>query len=329
LASSFPVLRILGGLLFILAGLAYYLGITIAFSAAVVFIAAGAAVVLLALLGHRARGGDIAIFIIGLLVLGFFLTPGIGAGTQASSLVSHSEPKTALSAKQIDLLATTDVGSINVFYATNSDLAYQVNFTRTPFPFGFFTGLPSTSLTNQTAGSTFTLNATAHSYAISIAIGTGYLLNVTATSGTGSVSIRGLSSQRLGSVTLQSGTGSIDGNLTSLSIGGISLQAGTGSVDLNSNYLAADGPKVPITLKTGTGSISVDMRLLNGTAASIDASSPLGGVSHNLQGFSVSSLSSRSSLQASAGDVNTAAASFVVQASTGTGSISVDARFLG
>jgi len=87
LATRFPVLRVLGGILFVLAGAAYYFGITVAFSAPLVFIVAGAAVVLLALIGHRARGGDVAIFVIGLLVLGFFITPGIGLGSSSSQLV--------------------------------------------------------------------------------------------------------------------------------------------------------------------------------------------------------------------------------------------------
>jgi len=214
-------------------------------------------------------------------------------------------------------------------YSSRSDLAYQVNFTRSSFPFRLFAGLPSTSLSNETQGGIFTLNATARLYDISIAIGTGYILNITANSGTGSVDVKGLSSERLGTVSLQTGTGSISGNLTSLSVGGISLHAGTGSVSLHSSYLAPNGPRVPITLKAGTGSVDLDVKLANGTAVSIDASAPLGGVSHSLQGFTVSPQSSRSNLQATAGDVNTAAKSFVVEASAGTGSVAIDAQFLG
>jgi hypothetical protein len=327
LATRVPILRILSGLFFVLAGLAYYLGITIASSAALIFIAAGVAVVLLALFGHRARASDVAVFVVSLLVLGAFLTPGVGTGTSSPTL-SHTVPKTALSTQHVDLVTSTDVGSVKVFYSTRSDLAYQVNFTRSSFPFGFFAGSPSTSLSNETRGGAFVLNATAHQYDISIAIGTGYVLNVTANTGTGSVNVRGLSSERLGTVSLQTGTGSIDGNLTSLSIGGIHLQAGTGSVKLYSSHLAPSGPRLPITLSTGTGSVSLDMKLVSGTAVSMDASAGLGGVSHNLEGFSVAAQSSKSHLVATAGDVNTAATSFVVQASTGTGSVTVDAQFL-
>jgi len=313
----------------VLAGLAYYLGITFAFSGALIFVAAGVAVVLLALFGHRARGGDIAIFIIGLLVLGAFVTPGIGPGTAMSQSITHTVEKTSLSTTEINLVAKDDVGNVNVFYTTRGDLAFQVNFTRSSFPFGFFAGLPSTSLTNETIGGVFTLNATAHSYDTSVAIGRGYLLNITANTGTGNVDVKGRSSERLGTVSLQTGTGNVDGNLTSQSVGGISIQAGTGSADLFSSHLAARGAGLPITIMTGTGSVDLEMKLVGGTAVSIDASAGLGSVSHNLQGFVVSSQSSRAHLVATAGDVDTAPTSFVVQASTGTGSVTVDAQFLG
>ena len=221
-----------------------------------------------------------------------------------------------------------DVGSIKVFYSTRGDLAYQVNFTRASFPFGFFAGVPSTSLSNETRGGAFMLNATARQYDISVAIGTGYVLNVTANTGTGSINVKALSSERLGTVSLQTGTGSIDANLTSLSVGGISIEAGTGSVNLQSSHLAPSGARLPITLSTGTGSVDLKMKLTSGTAVSIDASAGLGGVSHNLSGFTVAAQSSKSHLVATAGDVDTAANSFVVQASTGTGSVTLNAQFL-
>jgi len=329
LTTQVPILRILGGLFFVLAGLAYYLGVTVAFSASLIFIAAGAAVILLALLRHRAGPADVAIFIIGLLVLGVFLTPGIGTGSSASQRITYTVAKTGLPTQRIDLVSSSDVGNIDVSYSSNSDLAYQVNFTRSTFPFGFFQGLPSASLSNETQGGTFMLNATAHWYDISIAIGRGYLLNVSANTGTGNINVRGLSSERLGNVFLKTGTGSIDGNLTSLAVGGIDVQAGTGSVTLYSSHFAPSGARLPITLRTGTGSVNLSMKLTNGTAVSIDASASLGGVSHNLQGFTVSPESNRSSLQATAGDINTAATSFVVQATAGTGSVNIDAQFLG
>ncbi len=199
MATRVPVLRILGGLFFVLAGLAYYLGVTIASSASLIFIAAGAAVVLLALFGHRARGGDVAIFVIGLLVLGAFVSPGVGPGASVSDRVTHSAARTAVQAHQIDLVASADIGSISISYSSRGDLAYQVNFTRSPFPFGLWPGInPSASLTNETRRGEFILNATARSYDVSVAIGTGYVLNVTASTGTGNVGLKALAGEALG-----------------------------------------------------------------------------------------------------------------------------------
>lgn len=331
MAPQFPIIRILGGLFFVLAGVVYYLGITLTASIALVFIGGGAAVLLLAVLGHRAHGGDLAVFVIGLLVLSAFLTPGIGAPSPGSERVTHTVTKAGLSAHQIDLLASADTGSINIFYSDKPDLGYQVNFTRSPLPFGLWPGFnPATSLTNETRGASFFLNATARSYDLSVAIGTGYVLNITATTGTGSVNVRSLAGETLGSVSLESGTGSVNGNLTSLKVGAIRFQAGTGSVNLNSNHLAPNGARVPVTLSAGTGSVNLKMKLTSGTAVSLTASAGFGSVSHNLQGFVVNQQSSAGSkLEASAGDINTAAASFVVHLTTGTGSVSANSQFLG
>lgn len=330
MATRVPILRILGGLFFILAGLAYYLGVTIASSASLIFIAAGVVVVVLALFGHRARGGDVALFVIGLLVLAAFISPGIGPGTSVSDRISHSAGKAAVSARQIDLVASADVGSISVSYSSRGDLAYQVNFTRSPFPFGLWPGAsPYASLTNETRGGELELNATARSYDVSVSIGTGYVLNVTASTGTGNVELKALAGETLGAVSLQSGTGSVNANLTTKSTGSVRLETGTGSVSLSSNHFAPNGARVPVSLKTGTGSVDLKMKLPNGTAVSLSASAGFGSVSHNLQGFLVNQESSTgSNLVATAGDVNTASSSFVVQLSTGTGSVSVTSRFL-
>ncbi len=330
--AQVPILRILGGLFFVLAGAAYYFGITVASSVALVFIAGGAAVIVLGLFGHRAHGGDVALFVIGLLVLSAVITPGIGApGPGSGELVTYTATKTAVPTHQIDLRASADIGSINFFYTGRSDLAYQVNFTRAPSPFALWPGSsPLASLTNETRGGVLLLNATARSYDISVAIGTGYIVDVTASTGTGSVGMKASASEPLGAVSLQSGTGSVGANLTSASVGGIRLQTGTGSVSLTSSHLAPSGARVPMSLSTGTGTVDLRMKLPNGTAVSLTASAGFGSVSHNLQGFLVSQESSTgSNLVAKAGDINSAQNSFVIDLSTGTGSVTVNSQFLG
>ncbi len=327
---SVPMLRILGGLLVVIAGLAYYFGVTIAAPVSLFFIAAGLAVILLAAFGRRARPGDVAIFVIGLIVLGAVVSSGLGA-PRTSEEISKTVTRAQILSQRIEIVASTDVGSINISYSNRGDLGYQVNFTRSAFFFPtLFPGVsPLASLTNETKEGTLVLNATSRSYDVSIAVGTGYLLNVTATTGTGSIDVRTFSGEALGTVSLQSGTGSITANLTSRSIGPVTLQEGTGSITLSSSHLAPSGQRVPITLSTGTGSINFKVNFPTGTAASVDASSGMGSVNHNLQGFSVSPESSTSKLIATAGDVNAVGKSFVIQASTGLGSVTLESQFVG
>ncbi len=320
------VVRLLAGLFFILAGAAYYFGVTMASFASLVFVVAGALVLLLALLGHRATGGDIALFVCGLLILAFVISPAFTSPTGPA--ISRTLAKDAISANQIAIFASTDVGSIDVSISDRPGLGYQVNFTQVRAPFFLFPGTgPSTTLTNRTEGSTLALNASARSYDISITIGTGYTLDVTATAGTGSVSIRSLASETLGAVSLESGTGSVTGDLTSKTVGSIKLQAGTGSLRLSSDHLAPNGPRVPITLTTGTGSLDLSVRFADGTAVSVDATTGMGSINNNLQGFNVSPSSTNTRLICQAGDLASAPRSFEVSASAGTGSINLSSQF--
>ena len=330
MTSQIPILRVLAVLFFIMAGLSYYFGVAVAFSAVLVFFAVVAVVTVLALLGHRGKRGDIVFFVIGLLTLAAFVSPGIGRGFSAAQLISHTVTRASLSDQLIYVVASTDVGGINVFFSPKTALAYQVNFTRNAFPLGIFGGVaPSTSLTNQTQEGVFILNATAHSYDISIAVGTGYFVNVTASARTGSVAVRSSPVEELGSVFLRSDTGGITANLTSQSVREVSLQAGTGSINLFSSHLAPSGTRIPVKLHAGTGSVNLDVKIATGTKVLLEASTGLGGVNQSLQGFTISPYSTRSDLVAQAGDVSAAGESFIVQASAGTGSVNVGAEFTG
>lgn len=330
MAQGVPIVRALGGLLFVLAGLAYYFAVTIAYSIAILLVAGGAAVLLLALLGHRASPGDMAVFVLGLLVLGAFVTPGIVPGSAGGERVTYSVPRSGISAHEIDLLATTDVGGVTISYTDDSAVGYQVNFTRSAFPFSIFYGsTPYTSLTNESSGDVLIVNASARAYDVSVSVWSGYSLNITASTGTGSVSVATSAGERLGDVSLESGTGSVTADLTSLSVGAVSLSTGTGSVVLRSSHLAPDAARLPLSLETGTGSVTIDVTFAGGAAVTVDASAALGGVSHSLSGFTVEPQTTRSNLLATAGDMTSAPVSFEMKASAGTGSVNVGARLSG
>ena len=153
--SSFPILRLFAGLVFVAAGLLFYFQVNLGFSFALLFIAAGAAVVLFGLLGHRARAGDIALFIISLIVLA-----GVASSYNFATGAEHtySATKTQVVTSHIAIDATTSFGSITLRFSNNADLAYQVVFGRTiAFPFSIPLVNQSTSFSNFTRGGVFFL----------------------------------------------------------------------------------------------------------------------------------------------------------------------------
>jgi len=322
--SSFPFLRLFAGLAFIAAGLLVYFNVNLGFSFALVFIVAGVAVVLIGFLGHRATAGDIALFIISLLVLA-----GAASSYNFATGAGHSYyvTKAQVSASHIAIDATTSFGSIALRFSNNADLAFQVVFGRTTaFPFSFPLVNQSTSFTNVTRGGVLFLNANSSTADITITMGSGYLVDFNASAGTGSVNLDSTSlGQKFGVVSISTGTGSIDARIDTSSISYLSLQGGTGSVNFNSNYLSTNGVHVPITVTTGTGSVNFNAMIPNNVGVHLSASNGFGSISRNLQGFTISQ-SSNGQLTASADE--SSAASFEVNLSVGTGSMSVDASIV-
>ena len=322
--SSFPVLRLFAGLIFFAAGLLVYFKVNFGFSFALVFIVAGAAVVLIGLLGHRASAGDIALFIISLIILA-----GVASSYNFATGAEHSyfATKGQVVASHIAIDATTSFGSITLGFSNNADLAFQVVFGRTiVFPFSIPPGNQSTSFSNVTRGGVLFLNASSSSADITITMGQGYLVDFNASAGTGSVSFDSTSlGQKFGIVSISTGTGSVDARLDTPSISYLRLQGGTGSVNFNSNYLSTGGVHVPITLSTGTGSVNFHAMIPNNVGVYLSASNGFGSISRNLQGFTMSQ-SSNGQLTASADE--SSVASFEVNLSVGTGSMNVDASIV-
>jgi hypothetical protein len=112
-------------------------------------------------------------------------------------------------------------------------------------------------------------------------------------------------------------------------VGEVELLAGTGSVNLESNHFAPNGTRIPVKLHIGTGSANLDVRVAKGTPVLLEASAGVGSVNQNLQGFTVAPQSTMSNLVAQSGEVSAAEPSFIVLATTGTGSVTVNAQFLG
>ena len=317
---GFPILRALGGAFLVLAGLFAYFGVGFGVSAILLLVVGGAIVLVAALMGFRFRPSDVGVFIIGVLVLG-----AVSAGYSSGPLVvTHSATRAEVGSNSISLVASTDAGSITIGFTDRPNIAYQVNFTRQAWAYSF-SGSGTDTISNSTTNGVFDLNLGSTWSAISVVIGRGYHLDLYATTGAGSINLNARGEEALGVVSLQSSTGSVNAIVDSSALQSLELRADTGSVNLASQNLAAAGPSVPITLATSTGSISATITTHD--AVSLTASTSLGGISRNLNGFVITQ-DSRTNLQASAGNLQTAQQSFSITATASVGSVDLNIGFV-
>lgn len=320
-SDTFPVLRLAAGLVFVLAGVFVYFRVNLGLSLALVLVLAGVVVLAVGFLGRKGRPLDVAILIVALIV---FAGAASSVNYSASGSRTYIVAKSAISVSRIEIDPTAKFGSITVKFSGNADLGYQVTFGQTSsfFPFSFqLFGNNSNSLSNTTRDGTLFLFANSTSSDITITLGSGYVISINASTGTGSIEVDSTTiSQRFNHVILSTGTGSIHAAIDTTSISDIYLQTGTGSVSFDSNYLSPSNSKVPITLTTGTGSITFNSKFPAPVGVDISASNGFGSISKNLTGFQVTQ-SSNGGFSATAGP--TSGPSFEVTLSVGTGSINV------
>jgi hypothetical protein len=316
---GFPVLRVLGGALLVLAGVFAYSGITFGLSAALVLVLGGAAVLAVAFLGHRPRPGDIAIFVIGVLVLGAVST-GYTAGPR---LATYSATKTQVPSNAMSITITSSGGSVSVGFANRGNFGYEVNFTN-PLWFPYPGGPGVDRVTNSTVGGVFNLNIGATFSSVSLLVGSGYAIDLKVTDDTGSIDLAAPGTETIHIVSLTTSTGSVSAVLDSSAIESLVLKSDTGSVSLVSHRLGAAGPNVPVTLSTSTGSIDMTVNLLRQDAASITASTNLGSINPSLSGFTITQ-NTRTNLAATTGGSGSPARSFVITSTTNLGSVDITA----
>lgn len=319
--GRFPVLRLLGGALLVLAGVFAYFGVGFGSWGVLVFVAGGGVALAAVLLGHRFRPADMAIFVVGVLALAA-VTAWYPTGI---SMTSYSATRDQVPSPEISLAVSSSGGSVSIAYTHDAGVAYEVNFTRQPW-LTSFEPPGGDSVTNSTEGGAFTLTVDSTWSAVSITVGSGYVLSVDATTGTGSISMSVPSGETLGNVSLASSTGSVSADIGSATVESLRMQASTGSVSLAANGLRAAGPSTVVSLSTSTGSVSATLSLPPEDAVSLTASTSMGSISHTLHGFVVTH-ETASSLQATAGDVSMAAESFAVSATASLGSVDLNIGF--
>ena len=116
------MVAILAGIIFVLAGLSAIFHLEFGFSIALIFIVGGAAVVVVAIAGFRTRGWDIALFIISMIVLASVVSTNYYLPS-GNTISTYSATNAQVNASDIDLLASSSLGSINVLFYGNSDLS--------------------------------------------------------------------------------------------------------------------------------------------------------------------------------------------------------------
>lgn len=330
--SRVRYLRLLAGLIFIVAGLFAYYGVSLGSFAALFLVIVGVVVIVLVLAGRRPRASDIAVFIVALFVLGG-VSSGLGIinpnGTSVVQYSSFRPPGNSIN--QIDLVVTTNFSYINIQFTDNSDLLYQTKLTFEPpasdFPlfFSTFAERDTYKVENETIGHVFFLNISTSVRSVSVTLPMGYVTNINATTGAGDIIVSTPENENLGLVYLNTGAGSINVNVSSNRVQGIKLNSGAGSVTLTSDNLQANGNKIPVSISTGVGSINMNVKIPISTSVSFDASTGLGSISQNLPSNFAISQSSDSKLVATRGDVNGSPSSFEILLSSGVGSINITA----
>ena len=318
---SVPLLRIVGGVALLLAGLFAYFNLILGPAVFLLFILAGVVVIIVTFSGHKAHRADVAIFVFGILVLGA-ATAGYRIGTKSATF---SATTAQVGTDRIDLSVAATTGSVSITFLNKSDLAYQVNISESFGGFSIPLAPGQGELTNYTKDGVFGLQINSSFSSIDVFLRQGYFVNVSATTGTGSISLTADASDRLGSVSLTSSTGSLSATIDTSTIQSLDLRTETGSISLESNDFQTTGHNVPVTLWTSLGSVSLSLEIPNSVAASLTATAGLGSITHHLTGFSVSQNTS-SYLAAETSNVGTSPYSFVISCSTSLGSQSISIR---
>jgi len=316
---SFPYLRVIGGVLLILAGVFAYYGVSVGPPAALIFLLGGVLVVVISVSGHRPRPIDAGVFVIGLLALSG-IAIGYNPSYGSSQTLHYSATPAQIPDNSLFLTVSASTGSVKVSFTNDANLAYAVTFARPASPIPFVPPGPA-AVANSTRGGTYFLNVTSGAWAVSILLNSRYSTGMTVSTDTGSVSLDATGNESLTDVSLWTSTGSVNAMVDSPSILGLNLTTETGSVSLTSHHLGAGGRHVPVLLTANTGSVSISATLSAG-AATVSASTDLGMVSHQLSGFTVMQSSPRT-LEAAYGDSTSARDSFVITAQTNLGSVDV------
>jgi hypothetical protein len=267
--TSGILLEILGGLLFVIAGIVNQAGYVVDGAFGLSLLAAGTALVLCALRKPRGVLRGAGLFIIGLLALGAVASGGFSMEAPNTSLV-FSATRAQVPQHFFILTANTGAGSVHLTYSSDSDTAYKVTFRYSAGgPFPSLTVVPR--LTNSSDGDAFRLNLNGASAEIEIVLGRGYSLNASLRTGAGNLEFTQGAGQQVLSLDCSSNAGNIE--VTATSIPYINCRSGAGNVDASIDTFSVTGTAF---VSTSAGNVNLILRADSATGVWLKGTTSLG-----------------------------------------------------
>ncbi len=107
-------LRLIAGVVFILAGLILYYGLETILALPIILIVAGGALVLTVVTGRRPRGGDVALLVIALVV--FDLTASGPSLNWSGETATYSASRSEVAVNRLTLKADAGFGGVQIMF---------------------------------------------------------------------------------------------------------------------------------------------------------------------------------------------------------------------
>jgi hypothetical protein len=284
-ASGF-LLEILGGLLFVLAGMVNLAGYVVDGAFGLSLLAAGVALVFYALKRPNGILRGAGFFTVGLLVLGAVASGGFSMEAPNTSLV-FSAAKALVPQHFFVVTANTGGGSIRLTYSSDPSTAYRVTFRYAEGgSFPSLTIVPK--LTNSSNADVFHLNLNGAGAEIDIVLGRGYALNASLHSSAGNVEFTQEPGQQVLSLDCTTSAGNVEVSATSVPY--INCRSSAGNVDATIGAYSVTGIAF---LATSAGDVDLVLKADSSTGLWVRGSTTMGNLqASDVQGMTVLAQSS-------------------------------------
>jgi len=273
---------LIGGSLLVLAGIFALSGVTYPHALPILLVAAGVIIVVAGLLGYRIPFPSMAIFLLGIVVLGLVVSGFAGFGRAPTEVYELTTTEETVDETELSCVVST--GSIRLSFTTNASLIYRIVFTKHYF---WFTE-PKVLFTQSVVNEKLTVNAESTTASVDILLSQTIKSSFNLTTVTGSVRVDvPPTASKIQAVMLKTTTGEVWANITNTAnLRDVEATTTTGKVEvlIESSSLNRD---CTVHMSTTTGQVILDARLTN-VQSDIMASTSVGKVNaDNVVGFTI------------------------------------------